>query len=537
MDWKEAVMLAKDGKEEGYNYLYQQTYQKSYYVALKYMKQEEAALDVLQEAYIKGFRNLEQLQEAEKFPAWFSKIVASKALDELKKNKALLFSQIEDEDFSVEESFRDDRIDTQPELSMDKAETSRLVQEMIDTLSDEQRLCVMMYYVEEMTVKDIAESLEVSENTVKSRLNYGRKNIKEKVLELEKKGTKLYSLTPIPFFLYLLLSDVQTAKACELPVSDILESAVKEAVKGQQGATASTLAQVGGKTMSVLTKKIIIGIVSVAVVGGAGSAIAYNVYQSRQAEEVMAVSTEQGAEDIATVQEEEQQETVAEIPVEKAAETEVAKTEENTDTTEATETQPIEESVEEVATQPEEDSIQFTFTDLLQTMYAANSVNVRDLPNTDGKKLGGLATAQEVSITGQCNETGWYRISYKDGDGYVSNKYIVADKPVIAKPTPAPKPVTDNANAGQTAPAPEQPTANSFPHELYTVVTFDDHTVGFYYTDKIGAASPEFENSMRQGLLDMCNQNNYSWTEYRQSNTFIGNYDEGGIWVLKGWLQ
>ena len=41
MDIREAVGLAKEGKEEGFQYLYQETYQKSYYVALKYMKQEE----------------------------------------------------------------------------------------------------------------------------------------------------------------------------------------------------------------------------------------------------------------------------------------------------------------------------------------------------------------------------------------------------------------------------------------------------------------------------------------------------------------
>lgn len=55
MDIQEAVKLAMDGKEEGYDSLYQQTYQKSYYVALKYMKQEDAALDVLQDSYIKAF--------------------------------------------------------------------------------------------------------------------------------------------------------------------------------------------------------------------------------------------------------------------------------------------------------------------------------------------------------------------------------------------------------------------------------------------------------------------------------------------------
>lgn len=51
------------------------------------MKQEEEAADVLQDAYIKAFQNLDQLQEPDKFPGWFSKIVASKALDELRKRR------------------------------------------------------------------------------------------------------------------------------------------------------------------------------------------------------------------------------------------------------------------------------------------------------------------------------------------------------------------------------------------------------------------------------------------------------------------
>lgn len=53
-------------------------------------------------------------------------------------------------------------------------------------------------------MKDIAQTLGVSENTVKSRLSYGRRKIKEQVLDLEKRGTKLYSVAPFVFFLYLL---------------------------------------------------------------------------------------------------------------------------------------------------------------------------------------------------------------------------------------------------------------------------------------------------------------------------------------------
>jgi len=72
----------------------------------------------------------------------------------------------------------------------------------------------------------------------------------------------------------------------------------------------------------------------------------------------------------------------------------------------------------------------YTFTDDDAKKYAKSSVNVRDLPSTDGNRLGSLSKAQEVHVTGKCNETGWYRIEYNGGVGYVSGNYIVAEKPV-----------------------------------------------------------------------------------------------------------
>lgn len=209
MEIKEAVKLARENNNEGYAYLYENTYQKGYYVALKYMKDEDRAIDVLQDAYVRAFKYIGQLDEADKFPAWFARIVATTALNELKKKSPILFSQMEDEEGNSEvDNFYDEREEYQPEVTLDKAETRRLVNEIIDTLSDEQRICITMFYMEEMSVKEMAEVLGVSENTVKSRLNYGRQKIKDKVLELEKKGTKLYGVAPIPFLLWLLRSDV-----------------------------------------------------------------------------------------------------------------------------------------------------------------------------------------------------------------------------------------------------------------------------------------------------------------------------------------
>ena len=74
--------------------------------------------------------------------------MATKALDELKKTKVSLFSQVntEDEEVAMEELLEDQRIDTRPDLVIDQGETKRLVQEMIDSLSEEQKICIMMFY-------------------------------------------------------------------------------------------------------------------------------------------------------------------------------------------------------------------------------------------------------------------------------------------------------------------------------------------------------------------------------------------------------
>ena len=75
----------------------------------------------------------------------------------------------------------------------------------------------------------------------------------------------------------------------------------------------------------------------------------------------------------------------------------------------------------------------YTFEDMDATKYAKSTVNVRSLPTSDGEKLGGLSTNDEVKVTGKCNETGWYRIEYSDGIAYVSNDYLVDAKVEVAK--------------------------------------------------------------------------------------------------------
>ena len=129
-------------------------------------------------------------------------------------------------------------------------------------------------------------------------------------------------------------------------------------------------------------------------------------------------TTEQAEE--ATVTSEETVEPTPEVKEEPSEET---TTEPETEPTEIAEPEPTEEPTPE-----SEPQAIYTFTDMSATMYAQQTVNVRDLPDTSGNKVGSLSTNDEITISGQCTETGWYMFEYNGSVAFVSNKYVGENK-------------------------------------------------------------------------------------------------------------
>lgn len=274
------IEKAQKGDEAALSELYRRTYQSVYHTAKALISSEDTILDLVQDTYIKGFRHLHQLQDPNKFRAWIKRIAHNLAVDFLRKTKPVIFSSLPEEE-SGDVEFEEDRTENLPDAVIDQQEATRLMKEILDSLSEAQRVAVIMFYYERMSLHEIAQTLQVSENTVKSRLLYARKKIETEVRALEKKGTKLYGLAPIPFLLVLFRNmDVQ---AVEIP------SALLQSVMGQVGssvsaegagtlsanasATAKTSTAVlkaaaGTATKSVITK-VVAAIVTVGVIGGA----------------------------------------------------------------------------------------------------------------------------------------------------------------------------------------------------------------------------------------------------------------------------
>lgn len=208
MDYKTAVEAALNGDDDGFLFLYKNTYTKMYHKALMYVGDRCDAEDVLQDSYIKAKRSLSTLSEPEKFPIWFNRIVVNTSKDFIDKKKSSpVIESADSEDTDIDfmfENICDDNKIFQPEESYSDKEIGNILREMINSLSDEQRMCILMYYFDEQSIHDIAKMISCSENTVKSRLFYGRKNLRKKVEAMQNDGYRFYGAAPIPVLRYFI---------------------------------------------------------------------------------------------------------------------------------------------------------------------------------------------------------------------------------------------------------------------------------------------------------------------------------------------
>ena len=230
MNTSNLVNLALKGDNAARTELYNLTCDKAFSLALQMTKNKEEAEDILHDSYIKAFSSLQTMTNAANFPSWFYCIVSNKCKDYLKSKRrgVVMFSDLEGEDDNGDErefELEDTSEDYSPEANADVSETSRLIREMIDNLPEDQRMVVIMHYLNRLTIKEIAQALDVSENTVKSRLRHAKQKLKFEVEDLEKKGTKLYGIGGGALFAFIVwLLKTQAAESCPPAAANIISN-------------------------------------------------------------------------------------------------------------------------------------------------------------------------------------------------------------------------------------------------------------------------------------------------------------------------
>ena len=147
---EEAVRGYQNGDRESFNRIYELSYRYLYTCVSRVVRDEEAAMDMIQETYLEISRNIGQLNQTEDFLSWAAMIGNRKCFAYLKKkNRTVLIGAGEGEEESdYFENIADDECFI-PETILQDQEKQRLLREIIDGLSDMQRLCVIGYYYNE----------------------------------------------------------------------------------------------------------------------------------------------------------------------------------------------------------------------------------------------------------------------------------------------------------------------------------------------------------------------------------------------------
>lgn len=196
VDYTEAVEKAKQGDQQAKEVLYTETCQHMFFLAKSIVKSDEEAMDIIHDSYICVFQKLDNIKNLSGFKSYLRTTVVNRCKNYLSKKKPLYLSDMTEdgEEFELED------IDGEiPDELLENKDFIECVRRVVESLPEEQRMCVILRYYDEMSLQEIADTLEVSLGTVKSRLSRASKKMRDEIERLEKEENKKFRCI-IPFF-------------------------------------------------------------------------------------------------------------------------------------------------------------------------------------------------------------------------------------------------------------------------------------------------------------------------------------------------
>lgn len=171
------VKWAQQGDTEAFEQLVFRHRDKIFARAMMMMRNEDQALDLSQEAWVKAWQRLVQFQGESSFATWMTRIVINLCLDQLRRQKRVRTESIDEmqEEGGVERHLP--VTDPNPTAGMEKDELRRRIDEALGKLTDAHRTVVVLHEFEGLEYKEIAKRVGISIGTVMSRLFYARRKL------------------------------------------------------------------------------------------------------------------------------------------------------------------------------------------------------------------------------------------------------------------------------------------------------------------------------------------------------------------------
>ncbi len=178
------ITAAQKGDLDSFNSLVLHYQTQVYNVAYRVIGEGDAAADATQEAFINAFKKIKSYKGGS-FKAWLFRIVTNTCYDELRRRQrrpvssldALLVSDVNAADDEAQVQLATDK--DSPTQAQERTELLEAIQNCLNTLSDDQRLAVVMRDVQGFDYKEVADTMKVGLGTLKSRLGRARNKMKD----------------------------------------------------------------------------------------------------------------------------------------------------------------------------------------------------------------------------------------------------------------------------------------------------------------------------------------------------------------------
>jgi len=170
LESEELKQLVRKNDNDSRRLLFEAYYRKTYAVAYNILRSRENAEDITQDAFIKAFQNIPQLQDETKFGAWLAVIASNLARNYLKREKRIHYTDREVIADGASEA------DYTEESALRSLEVDRVRQAIKNLPPDHYQVVVLQYYYD-LRVEEIASMLKVSSGTIKSRLHRARQRL------------------------------------------------------------------------------------------------------------------------------------------------------------------------------------------------------------------------------------------------------------------------------------------------------------------------------------------------------------------------
>ena len=181
----ELVYLALQGDTTAFDRLVLRYQPMAQHIANRTIGNEDLAQELVQDAMLQAYLSLKNLRDPECFKSWLYGIVLNVCRSNLRRRKVILFSlETAIADFG-NELLSMDRKSSDPQQVVEQQERYTVLLNAIDTLSDRNRSAIVLFYQEQLSLKEVAERLDISVSAVKGRLHKSRHQLKAKLQPLQ----------------------------------------------------------------------------------------------------------------------------------------------------------------------------------------------------------------------------------------------------------------------------------------------------------------------------------------------------------------